>query len=111
MLLWQYDLPVISVLEPISIKISPDVVLYDAYHFVEDGGTNDIAKDSEQLRDVLQFRNTSLTEGYVSSIDEFFTRGYNFIAGENSSFDTDVGCHTLTVIRIEEGEITDIYFY
>ena len=109
--LWQYDLPVISVLEPISIKISPDVVLYDAYHFVEDGGTNDIANDSEQLRDVLQFRNTSLTEGYVSSIDEFFTRGYNFIAGENSSFDTDVGCHTLTVIRIEEGEITEVYFY
>ena len=109
--LWQYDLPVISVLEPISIKISPDVVLYDAYHFVEDGGTYDIANDSEQLRDVLQFRNTSLTEGYVSSIDEFFTRGYNFIAGENSSFDTDVGCHTLTVIRIEEGEITEIYFY
>lgn len=109
--LWQYDLPVISVLEPISIKISPDVVLYDAYHFIEDGGTYDIANDSEQLRDVLQFRNTSLTEGYVSSIDEFFTRGYNFIAGENSSFDTDVGCHTLTVIRIEEGEITEVYFY
>lgn len=65
----------------------------------------------EQRRDVRQFRDTSLTKGYVSSIDELFMRGCNPLIRENSYFDRSVDNHTMTGIRAYNGGITEIYFY
>ena len=133
--LWEYDLPVMIVSEPTRLKISPDLKIYDAFHFFKDhdgGIIQDLTEENmaaiqeaakagtpidldnmtiEQRRDVQQFRDTSLTKGYVSSIDEFFMRGCNPLIRENSYFDRSVDNHTLTGIRVENGVITEVYFY
>lgn len=133
--LWEYDLPVMIVSEPTRLKIAPDLEIYDAFHFFHDhdnGIIKGLSEDDmsdvqeaaqagnpvniddltpEQRRDVMQFRDTSLTKDYVGSIDEFFMRGGNPLIRENSYFDSSIDSHTLTGIRVENGVITEIYFY
>ena len=109
--LWEYDMPVFTVYEPVEVKTSSSVTVYDAYHFVEDGGTEGMTP--EQMADVLQFKDTSKTKNYVDGVDAFFIRGFNYIAGEENSFDElgVIGVHTLTLIRVENGAVSEVYFY
>ncbi len=87
--------PVMQQHEMMRMVIAEDCIIYDAYSLLH-GDHPEMT--SEEYEDVIQFRNTSLTEGVSDSITDFFeVFGY-------TQYD-------YTVIRVENNEVTEIYFW
>ena len=87
--------PVMQQHEMMRMALAADCIIYDAYSLLH-GDHPEMT--SEEYEDVIQFRNTSLTEGVSDSITDFFEMfGY-------TQYD-------YTVIRVENNEVTEIYFW
>ncbi|MBR1798077.1 MAG: M56 family metallopeptidase [Clostridiales bacterium] len=103
--LFFYEVPAYISYEPMRLPISPDLRIFDAYHV----GIDELTP--EQIADVLEFRDTTLTEGRVGSVEEFFEEDNDFIMRDEGSFDIYLNSHTFTVITVENNEITEVYFW
>jgi len=88
-------LPVMQQYEMMRMVIAEDCTIYDAYSFLHGDHPN---MTPEEYEDVIQFRDTSLTEGVSNSISDFFdVFGY-------TQYD-------YTVIRVENNVVTEVYFW
>ena len=89
------NLPVVLQYGMMRVIIAEDCTIYDAYSLLHGDHPN---MSPEEYEDIIQFRDTSLTEGVSDSISDFFdVFGY-------TQYD-------YTVIRVENNEITEIYFW
>ena len=88
-------LPVIQQYEMMRMIIAEDCTIYDAYSLLHGDHPN---MTPEEYEAVIQFRDTSLTEGVSNSISDFFdVFGY-------TQYD-------YTVIRVENNVVTEVYFW
>ena len=94
-LFFEGDVPVLKYSELKRVILSDDCIIYDAYTWWH---TCDLELSQEELESAIQFINPEYTEGLTDSVEEFF--------GE-----WDYSSYTNTVVRIENNEVTEIYFY
>ena len=100
------DTPVYSSADPMRLLISPDVRIFDAYHPGLHGWPEGMTNDD--ITAFVEFRDTSLSEGYVDSIEAFFEYDVAFIYQYGS--DLTLATYNWTVITVEDNMITEIYF-
>lgn len=96
------NVPVVMYSDPIRLVISDDCVIYDAsnvFNILEYNGQF----TQEKIEDILQFRDTSLTAGNIENVSDFW-----FFA---DNADSRSSTYNTTVVRIENNEVTEIYFW
>ncbi len=100
------DTPVYSSADPMRLPISPDLRIFDAYHPGLHGWDEDMT--NEEITAFVEFRDTSLSEGYVNSIEEFFMSESGYIYQYEGYL--TMPDYKWTIITVEDNTITEVYF-
>lgn len=95
------DMPVIQYSEPVRLVLSDSYVIYDASSLFSSYSDVFVEMTQEEIDNVFQFKDTTLTEGIIDDICDFW------LFADNSGIST----YTNTVIRIENNEVTEVYFW
>lgn len=106
-----WDSPVYIGNEPMRLPVADNVRLYDAYHPVVDEET--VGLSNEELKALVEFTDTTLTEGRLESISDFFDSEIMVPVTDVENYDissSTVMNHTYTVIEVTDNEITAVYF-